>query len=33
MIGGKMEFQPDGTVAMPVQIQEIDGTGLGKRVK
>jgi branched-chain amino acid transport system substrate-binding protein len=33
MIGGKMEFQPDGTVAMPEQIQEIDGTGLGKRVK
>lgn len=33
MIGGKMEFQPDGTVSMPIQIQEIDSTGLGKRVK
>lgn len=33
LIGGKMVFQADGTVAMPVQIQEIDGTGLGKRVK
>lgn len=33
LIGGKMQFQNDGTVAAPIQIQEIDGTGLGKRVK
>jgi ABC-type branched-subunit amino acid transport system substrate-binding protein len=33
LVGGKMTFQPNGTVAMPVQIQEIDGTGAGKRIK
>jgi ABC-type branched-subunit amino acid transport system substrate-binding protein len=33
LVGGKMIFQPNGTVAMPVQIQEIDGTGAGKRIK
>ena len=29
LVGGKMTFQQNGTVAMPVQIQEIDGTGTG----
>ena len=33
LVGGKMTFQQNGTVAMPVQIQEIDGTGTGKRIK
>lgn len=33
LVGGKMVFQANGTVAMPIQIQEIDGTGTGKRVK
>ncbi len=32
-VGGQMVFQPNGTVAMPVQITEIDGTAQGKRVK
>ena len=30
LVGGKMTFQQNGTVAMPVQIQEIDGTGTGQ---
>lgn len=33
LVGGKMEFQPNGTVAMPIQIQEVDGSGPGKRLK
>jgi branched-chain amino acid transport system substrate-binding protein len=33
LVGGKMVFQSNGTVAMPIQIQEIDGTGSGKRIK
>ena len=33
LVGGKMAFQPNGTVSMPVQIQEVDGTGPGKQVK
>ena len=33
LVGGKMTFQSNGTVAMPVQIQEIDGTGTGKLIK
>jgi len=33
LVGGKMTFQENGTVAMPVQIQEVDGTGPGKRIK
>lgn len=32
-VGGQMVFQPNGTVATPVQITEIDGTAQGKRVK
>jgi len=26
-VGGKMEFQPDGTVSMPLQINELTGGG------
>jgi branched-chain amino acid transport system substrate-binding protein len=31
--GGKMQFLPNGTVSMPLQINEIDGTGAGKLLK
>src|ERR1043165_380828 len=33
LVGGKMTFQANGTVAAPVQIREVDGTGAGKLVK
>jgi ABC-type branched-subunit amino acid transport system substrate-binding protein len=33
LVGGKMTFQANGTVAAPVQIREIDGTGPGKLIK
>lgn len=32
LVGGKMEFLPNGSVSMPIQINEIDG-GAGKMVK
>jgi len=32
LVGGKMEFLPNGSVSMPIQINEIDG-GVGKLVK
>ncbi|HVY42838.1 MAG TPA: ABC transporter substrate-binding protein [Hyphomicrobiaceae bacterium] len=32
LVGGKMEFLPNGSVSMPIQINEIDG-GVGKMVK
>ncbi|MGE5513409.1 MAG: ABC transporter substrate-binding protein [Bacteroidota bacterium] len=32
LVGGKMEFLPNGSVSMPIQINEIDG-GIGKMVK
>lgn len=32
VVGGKMQFLPNGTVSMPLQINEIDG-GAGKTVK
>src|ERR1051325_3393407 len=33
LVGGKMTFQANGTVAAPVQIREVDGTGAGKLIK
>jgi hypothetical protein len=33
LVGAKMEFLPNGSVAMPIQINEIDGAGGGKLVK
>src|ERR1043165_8740432 len=33
LVGGKMTFQQNGTVAAPVQIREVDGTGAGKLIK
>ncbi|MFI4986230.1 MAG: ABC transporter substrate-binding protein, partial [Alphaproteobacteria bacterium] len=27
LVGGKMEFQPDGSVIMPMQVNEVDGKG------
>jgi branched-chain amino acid transport system substrate-binding protein len=33
LVGGKMEFLPNGSVSMPIQINEIDGSGAGKLVK
>jgi branched-chain amino acid transport system substrate-binding protein len=33
LVGGKMEFLPNGSVSMPIQINEVDGTGAGKVVK
>src|SRR5436190_366019 len=33
LVGGKMTFQGNGTVAAPVQIREVDGTGAGKLIK
>jgi branched-chain amino acid transport system substrate-binding protein len=32
LVGGKMEFLPNGSVSMPIQINEVDG-GAGKMVK
>jgi branched-chain amino acid transport system substrate-binding protein len=32
LVGGKMEFLPNGSVSMPIQINEIDGAA-GKLVK
>jgi branched-chain amino acid transport system substrate-binding protein len=32
LVGGTMEFLPNGSVSMPIQIKEIDG-GAGKLVK
>ena len=32
LVGGKMEFLPNGSVSMPIQINEVDG-GAGKLVK
>ncbi len=32
LVGGRMEFLPNGSVSMPIQINEIDG-GVGKMVK
>jgi branched-chain amino acid transport system substrate-binding protein len=32
LVGGKMDFLPNGSVSMPIQINEIDG-GAGKLVK
>jgi ABC-type branched-subunit amino acid transport system substrate-binding protein len=33
LVGAKMEFLTNGSVSMPIQINEIDGTGAGKLVK
>ena len=33
LVGGKMEFLPNGSVSMPIQINEVDGSGSGKVVK
>jgi branched-chain amino acid transport system substrate-binding protein len=33
LVGAKMEFLPNGSVSVPIQINEIDGTGGGKLVK
>jgi branched-chain amino acid transport system substrate-binding protein len=33
LVGGKMDFLPNGSVSMPIQINEIDGTGAGKMIK
>jgi ABC-type branched-subunit amino acid transport system substrate-binding protein len=33
LVGAKMEFLPNGSVSMPIQINEIDGTGAGKMVE
>src|SRR5262245_20168912 len=33
LVGGKMEFLPNGSVSMPIQINEVDGSGAGKMVK
>lgn len=33
LVGGRMQFLPNGTVSMPMQIGEIDGTGAGKLIK
>jgi ABC-type branched-subunit amino acid transport system substrate-binding protein len=33
LVGGKMEFLANGSVSMPIQINEIDGGGGGKLVK
>jgi branched-chain amino acid transport system substrate-binding protein len=33
LVGGKMEFLPNGSVSMPIQINEIDGAGGGKLIK
>jgi branched-chain amino acid transport system substrate-binding protein len=33
LVGGKMEFLPNGSVSMPIQINEVDGSGSGKIVK
>lgn len=33
LVGGKMEFLPNGSVSMPIQMNEIDGVGGGKLVK
>ena len=33
LVGGKMEFLPNGSVSMPIQINEVDGSGGGKLVK
>jgi branched-chain amino acid transport system substrate-binding protein len=32
LVGGRMEFLPNGSVSMPIQINEIDGAA-GKLVK
>jgi hypothetical protein len=32
LVGGKMEFLANGSVSMPIQINEVDG-GVGKMVK
>jgi branched-chain amino acid transport system substrate-binding protein len=33
LVGGKMEFLPNGSVSMPIQINEVDGGGSGKLIK
>ena len=33
LVGGKMEFLPNGSVSMPIQINEVTGSGGGKLVK
>jgi hypothetical protein len=33
LVGGKMDFLPNGSVSMPIQINEVDGSGAGKLVK
>ena len=33
LVGGKMEFLPNGSVSMPIQINEVDGSGSGKVIK
>ena len=30
---GKMDFLPNGSVSMPIQINEVDGSGPGRLVK
>lgn len=32
-VGGKVSFEPNGTVATPIQINEMDGVGVGKQVE
>jgi branched-chain amino acid transport system substrate-binding protein len=33
LVGGKMNFLPNGSVSMPIQINEVDGSGPGRLVK
>jgi len=33
LVGGKMDFLPNGSVSMPIQINEVDGSGPGRLVK